>query len=104
MLPFGSTAPDGSPIKDAPAEVWAGQLRQVRELGFTHVDPTDAWVPLAELSDARVEEFRSVLADEGLALASISMTRNSVVDVQNGERNLANAHRLIDLAPTFGAT
>jgi sugar phosphate isomerase/epimerase len=104
MLSFGNTAPDGSPIKDAPAEVWARQLRQVRELGFTHVDPTDAWVPLAELSDARLEEFRSVLADEGLALSSISMTRNSVVDVQNGERNLANAHRLIDIAPTFGAT
>ncbi|EID10334.1 sugar phosphate isomerase/epimerase family protein [Mycolicibacterium phlei] len=104
MLGFGNRAPDGGHIKDAPTKVWASQLRQVRELGFDHIDPTDAWVPLAALSDRRIEEFRTVLQDEGLAISSISMTRNSVVDVQNGEKNLADAHRLIDLAPSFGAT
>ncbi|MCK0176069.1 MULTISPECIES: sugar phosphate isomerase/epimerase [Mycobacteriaceae] len=104
MLGFGNRAPDGGHIKDAPAAVWASQLRQVRELGFDHIDPTDAWVPLAALSDDRVEEFRGVLTDEGLSISSISMTRNSVVDVANGEQNLADAHRLIDLAPSFGAT
>jgi sugar phosphate isomerase/epimerase len=104
MLSFGSKAPDGTPIGDAAASVWAGQLRQVRELGFDVIDPTDAWVPLASLSEARVKEFRTVLEDEGLGVSSISMTRNSVVDVTYGERNLATAHRLIDMAPEFGAT
>ena len=104
MLSFGNKAPDGTPIEEAPASVWAGQMRQVRELGFDHIDPTDAWVPLAALSEMRLKEFRTVLADEGLAISSISMTRNSVVDVENGERNLATAHRLIDLAPEFGAS
>ncbi len=104
MLPFGNKAPDGGHIKDAPASVWAGQLRQVRELGFDHIDPTDAWVPLGNMSESRVKEFQQVLADEGLAVSSISMTRNSVVDLKNGEENLATAHRLIDLAPEFGAT
>ncbi|WP_425003010.1 sugar phosphate isomerase/epimerase family protein [Mycolicibacterium sp. S3B2] len=104
MLSFGNRAPDGGHIKDAPATVWASQLRQVRELGFDYIDPTDAWVPLAALSDARVDEFGTVLSDEGLAISSISMTRNSVVDVEHGEQNLTDAHRLIDLAPTFGAT
>ena len=104
MLGFGNRAPDGGHIKDAPSTVWASHLRQVRELGFGYIDPTDAWVPLAALSDERVEEFRTVLGEEGLAISSISMTRNSVVDVANGEQNLADAHRLIDLAPTFGAT
>jgi sugar phosphate isomerase/epimerase len=104
MLGFGNQAPGGGHIKDAPAAVWASQLRQVRELGFDFIDPTDAWVPLAALSDARVEEFRTVLGDEGLAISSISMTRNSVVDVRNGQKNLDDAHRLIDLAPSFGAT
>lgn len=104
MLSFGAVAPDGGHIKDAPASVWASQLRQVRELGFDHIDPTDAWVPLSALSEARVEEFHETLQAEGLAISSISMTRNSVVDVENGERNLADAHRLIDLAPRFGAT
>jgi sugar phosphate isomerase/epimerase len=104
MLGFGNRAPDGGHIKDAPSTVWAAQLRQVRELGFDYIDPTDAWVPLAALSDSRVEEFRTVLGDQGLAISSISMTRNSVVDVANGAQNLADAHRLIDLAPSFGAT
>ncbi|MGB3762471.1 MAG: sugar phosphate isomerase/epimerase family protein [Ornithinimicrobium sp.] len=104
MLSFGAVAPDGGHIKDAPSTVWASQLRQVRELGFDHIDPTDAWVPLAALSDARVQEFHETLEAEGLAISSISMTRNSVVDVEHGERNLADAHRLIDLAPRFGAT
>lgn len=104
MLGFGNRAPDGGHIKDAPPNVWAKQLRQVRELGFDYIDPTDAWVPLAALSDDRVEEFRTVLRDEGLAISSISMTRNSVVDIENGTQNLADAHRLIDLAPSFGAT
>lgn len=104
MLSFGNQAPDGGHIKDAPASVWAGQLRQVRELGFDHIDPTDAWVPLAHLSDERLAEFTQVLAAEGLAISSISMTRSSVVDVEHGERNLRDAHRLIDLAPQFGAT
>lgn len=104
MLPFGGSADDGTPIREAPAHVWAGQLRQVRELGFTHVDPTDAWVPVAELSEARLTEFKQVLADEGLAVSSISMTRRSVVDKERGDEFLALGHRLIDLAPGFGAT
>lgn len=104
MLSFGNRAPDGNHIKDAPAAVWAAQLRQVRELGFDYIDPTDAWVPLAALSDSRIEDFRTVLSDEGLAISSISMTRNSVVDGAHSARNLADAHRLIDLAPSFGAT
>ena len=32
------------------------------------------------------------------------MTRNSVVDVENGEQNLADALRFIELAPSFGVT
>jgi sugar phosphate isomerase/epimerase len=104
MLGFGNRAPDGGHIRDAPSTVWASQLRQVRELGFDYIDPTDAWVPLAALSDSRIEEFRTVLSDTGLAISSISMTRNSVVDVAHGQQNLADARRLIDLAPSFGAT
>ncbi|UQN28857.1 sugar phosphate isomerase/epimerase family protein [Brachybacterium kimchii] len=104
MLSFGATAPDGGHIKDAPASVWASQMRQARDLGITQIDPTDAWVPLARLSDARVEEFRRTLEDAGLTIPSISMTRSSVVDREKGEDFLAEAHRLMDIAPTFGAS
>src|SRR5690606_21419148 len=102
MLSFGNRAPDGTPMQDASSAVWAGQLRQVRDLGVTQVDPTDAWLPLAQLSDARIDEFPRVLDGEGMSLSSISMTRNSVVDVEHGERNLAHAKRFVEIAPHFG--
>lgn len=104
LLAFGATTPDGTPTWEASADYWADCLRQMRELGFDHIDPTDAWLPLQRLSPERLAEFKEVLAAEGLGISSISMTRNSVVDVENGERNLADAHRLIDIAPEFGAT
>ena len=104
MLSFGSTTSDGTPMVEASSSVWASQLRQVKELGVDQIDPTDAWLPLAKLSDERLEEFRSVLDGEGMSLASISMTRNSVVDVDHGEQNLRDAHRFIEIAPSFGVS
>lgn len=102
MLSFGGTAPDGRPLHESPSTVWASHLRQVKELDMHQVDPTDAWLSLAALDDARLEEFRRVLDGEGLSLSSISMTRNSIVDAEHGERNLRNAHRFIDIAAAFG--
>ncbi|MGO2755047.1 MAG: sugar phosphate isomerase/epimerase family protein, partial [Brachybacterium alimentarium] len=68
MLSFGNTTPDGTPTLEASSSVWASQLRQVKALGVDQIDPTDAWLPLAKLSDERVEEFRSVLDGEGMTL------------------------------------
>lgn len=104
MLSFGPVTPDGTPTLEASPSVWASQLRQVKELGVDQVDPTDAWLPLAKLSDERLEQFRHVLDGEGLTLASISMTRNSVVDVKNGEANLRDALRFIEIAPSFNVS
>lgn len=104
MLAFGNRAPDGGHIKDAPASVWAQQLRQAKRLGIDSIDPTDAWVPLAQLSEGRLEEFGQVLEEEEISIPSISMTRRSIVDAQHGERHMEEAHRLIELAPRFGAT
>ncbi|MFU8946463.1 sugar phosphate isomerase/epimerase family protein [Mycetocola zhadangensis] len=104
MLSFGNTAADGRPLQEASSALWASQLRQVKQLGVDQIDPTDAWLPLAKLSDGRLEEFRRVLDGEGLTLSSISMTRSSVVDRRFGEQNLRDAHRFIDLAPDFGVS
>ena len=79
MLAFGSVSPTGGHIKDAPAEIGAAQLAQVKALGIDHIDPTDAWLPLAELSDARLDELATVLDDLGMSIPSISMTRRSIV-------------------------
>lgn len=100
---IGNRSKDGGPVQDAPAEEWAGTLRSLRRLGIDQIDPTDMWVPLAELSDARREEFKAVLYAEGFAMPSISLTRHSIVDDRDGERNLARAHRYLDIAPEFGA-
>ena len=104
MLTFGNAAPDGTALIDASSQVWASQLRQVKELGVDQIDPTDAWLALAQLSDERIEEFRRVLDGEGMSLSSISITRNSVVDRGRGEENLRAAHRFLDIAPSFDVT
>lgn len=104
MLAFGNVTPDGTPLTEASSTVWASQMRQMKELGVDLIDPTDAWLSLAKLSDERLEEFRRVLDGEGLGLSSISMTRNSVVDTSNGQRNFDDAKRFIEIAPSFGVT
>lgn len=104
MLSFGSATPDGGLVLDAPAKLWQAHLKQVTDLGFEFVDPTDAWVPVGELSDARFGEFRAVLDEVGLKVPSISTTRRSVVDASGGERFLAIGHATIDRAPALGAT
>lgn len=104
MLPFGAKTPDGIPTADASPEYWNSCLKQVAELGFTHVDPTDAWMPLALMEPSRIDEFEAVLAQNKLSISSISMTRSSVVDREKGDYFLDFAHKSIDLAPRFGAS
>lgn len=102
MLSFGNKTPDGTPLEQASSTLWASQVRQMKELGIDLIDPTDAWLSLARLSDARLEEFRRVLDGEGVELLGISMTRNSVIDAEHGLDNLETAKRYIDIAPGFG--
>ncbi len=104
MLPFGPIAPDGTPNLEAPASSWAGQLKQVADEGFDFVDPTDAWLSLGELSDARFAEFVQVVGDSGMAVPSISTTRRSVIDPKRGDDYLRIGHVLIERAPQLGAT
>lgn len=101
---FGGFTEDGTPIAEASADAWREQLIQVAELGFNYIDPMDDWVPVAELGPERYAEFKQVLADTGLRVAAISIGRNSVVDVEHGERNVATIHRTIDRAADLGAT
>jgi sugar phosphate isomerase/epimerase len=98
MLAFGGTDSAGGPIQDADPEEWARQLRLVRLMGFTEVDPTDTWVRIGDLEDARLEDFRAVLVDAGLTIPAISTSRRSVMDPERGEEYLAYSHRLLDRA------
>ena len=96
MLAFGGTDSRGGPIQDADPEEWLRQLRLVRRMGFTEVDPTDTWVRVGDLDDARLEDFRAVLADAGLTIPAVSTSRRSVMDPERGEEHLAYSHRLLD--------
>ncbi len=104
MLQFPSTLPDGSATVDQDAEGWAASLRQVTRAGFDHVDPYDAWLPLADLPPERLEEFRAVLADVGLAVPAVSIARRSVIEPGRGEVNLEYSHRAIEAAAAVGAS
>jgi sugar phosphate isomerase/epimerase len=98
MLAFGGTDSRGGPITDADPEEWRKQLRLVRRLGFTEIDPTDTWVRIGDLDDARLEDFRSVLADTGLSIPAVSTSRRSVMDPERGAEYLDYSHRLLDRA------
>ncbi len=98
MLPFGSNDSHGNPIQDASADEWAAQLRLVRRLGFTELDPTDTWVRVADLAPERLKEFKEVLADSGLSIPAISTSRRSVMDPERGKEYLEYSHRLLDVA------
>ena len=103
MLSFGSTTADGTPNVDAPAEAWRAQLQQVADLGFTEVDPTDAWLSIGELSDSRFGELLTVVKEVGLSVPSVSTTRRSVIDARHGGDYLRFGHTIIDRAPELGA-
>jgi sugar phosphate isomerase/epimerase len=98
MLAFGSADSRGGPIQDADPEEWARQLRLVSRLGFTEIDPTDTWVRIGDLDDARLEDFRGVLADAGLTIPAVSTSRRSVMDPEHGPEYLDYSHRLLDKA------
>jgi len=101
---FGPRSEDGTPIELASAEVWEDQLHQVAELGFRHIDPMDDWIPVAHLDDAKYRMFKHLVEAAGLGVAAISIGRNSVVNVEHGERNLRVIHTTIDRAADLGAT
>ncbi|TVY98979.1 sugar phosphate isomerase/epimerase [Trebonia kvetii] len=104
MLPFPSVLPDGTLVQDAPAERWHYSLSEVAALGFRHVDPTDSWLRVGDLTAARRKELHDVLAGLGLTMPAISTARRSVIDPAHGEENLAYCHRVLEAAPEFGAT
>jgi len=102
MLVLGGKDSHGGPIHDASTEEWGKHLRQVKDLGFTEIDPTDTWVRVADLEPTRLKEFQSLLADFELTIPAISTSRRSVLDAEHGEEYLAYSHRLLDVAAELG--
>ncbi len=102
MINFPGVTWDGTVVQDQPIETWRDTVQQVADAGFTHIDPTDSWVQIADLSPARLTEFADLVADVGLTVGAISTARRSVIDASRGEEYLAYSHRVIDTAATLG--
>lgn len=103
MLPYPAVLPDGRLVQDQPPEHWRRTLLDVVDAGFTHVDITDSWLRIGDLSTERLADLAGVLGELGLAVPAVSTARRSVVDPVHGSDNLAYCHRVIDAAPALGA-
>ncbi|MGP2441252.1 sugar phosphate isomerase/epimerase family protein [Streptomyces sp. JW3] len=103
MLQFPASTPDGGPVQDSAPEVWGEALREVAAAGFRHVDPTDSWLRVADLTEARREDFAREAKQAGLAVPAVSTARRSVIDPVHGTDNLAYGHRAVDAAAHLGA-
>ncbi|RFA20087.1 sugar phosphate isomerase/epimerase family protein [Subtercola boreus] len=86
----------------APAEAWLATLREVAGVGFEHIDLTDSWLQIGDLSPARLTQFAEAAAEAQVGVPSLSITRRSVIDPVDGVDNLAYTHRTMDAAATLG--
>ncbi len=103
MLPFPAVTPEGESVQEQGADEWAIPLREVADAGFTHVDPTDSWLRIADLPEPRLEEFLATVKGIGLSVPAITTARRSVIDPDRGRENLAYSHRVLDTAARIGA-
>ena len=104
LLQSPGTRADGSSVQDADAGAWLETLAEVSRVGFDHLDLTDSWLRIADLSPARLLEFELAVATAGLSVPSLSITRRSVIDPVDGAANLDYAHRTIDAAASIGVS
>lgn len=104
LINFSGVLPDGRRVQDQPVETWHETVQQVADPGFTHIDPTDSWVQVADLSPDRLAEFSQLLTEVELEVGGISTARRSVIDAVHGEDYLAYSHRVIDTAAQLGVS
>ena len=103
MLQFPAVTQNGQLVQDQGADEWAAPLQEVADAGFTHVDPTDSWLRIADLSEARLEEFLRTVKQVGLSIPAITTARRSVIDPDHGREYLSYSHRVLDTAARIGA-
>lgn len=89
-------------VQHADASRWAADLEQVASVGFDAIDLTDSWLQIGDLGRSRLDEFRAVTQQLGLAVPALSITRRSVIDPVNGDDNLAYTQRTLEAAAELG--
>jgi len=99
---FAPVDRDGRALHDAPVEVWADMLEQVRDAGFSMIELADSHIRPADLEPVRRDELLAVARSYGVTIPSVHVQRQSVIMPGHEERNLAYAHRSIDAAAEWG--
>jgi len=102
LLQFPGVKADGTVVQDAGTEAWSATFSEVAEAGFQCVDLTDSWVRVSDLVPGRLDELKAAAGKGGLRLASVSVSRRSVIDAKEGDANLAYSHRVLDAAAHLG--
>ena len=101
MLQFPAVTPKGELVQDQGPDEWAVALQEVVDAGFIHFDPTDSWLRIADLSQARLEEFLTTVKQVSLSIPAITTARRSVIDPEHGDEYLTYSHRVLDTAAHF---
>lgn len=102
MHGFAAVDQSGVNFHDAPVEVWESMFAQVKAVGFTAVELSDAHIRPADLTSERRETLLSLAKQYGVKPISVHVQRQSVIQPGKGEENLAYAHRTIDAAAELG--
>ena len=104
LLQFPGQLRDGTSVQDAEPSEWVSTLAEVASTGFTHVDLTDSWLRIGDLSPQRLGDFELATVEAGVTIPSLSITRKSIVDPESGADNLAYTHRTLEAAAALGVT
>lgn len=104
LLQFPATTRSGRDVRALGPLEWKRSLDEVAQVGFDHVELTDGWLKPGDLSLPELAGLRDAAEAAGLAIPSVALIRRSVLDVTDGQGNLAYSHRSIDAAAELGAS
>ncbi|MFA4841617.1 MAG: sugar phosphate isomerase/epimerase family protein [Agrococcus sp.] len=93
---------DGTSLHDAGPEAWDSALAQVASVDFSLVELADSHIRPADLDASARAELVAIAAARGLAIPSVHVQRQSVIEPGRWERNLDYAHRTIDAVAEMG--
>lgn len=97
-----SVLPDGTSLHDAGPAAWDAALARVASVGFSMAELADSHIRPADLDASARAELVSIAADRGVALPSVHVQRQSIIEPGHWERNLDYAHRTIDAVAEMG--
>lgn len=102
LLQLSPTTADGVSLMEAHPREWTLALREVKHAGFAHIDLTDSWLRPGDLTPDRRRDLNRAVAEAGLGISAISVTRRSILDPADGPENIAYSYRSIDAAADLG--